>query len=213
MADIIIIIFYLCVLIFSAIVHEVAHGYVAERLGDPTARLAGRLTLNPISHLDPFGSILLPLILYFSTGGSVVFGWAKPVPYNPNYLKDPKLGAGKIAAAGPISNLAIAGIFGIILRIATAAGYGASPLLLLLSIVIYTNVLLAIFNLMPIPPLDGSKVLFALLPRTMQMHELEHFLNRYGFYILIAFVLFGFSLIVPIVQFIYFLIAGVPFGG
>ena len=212
MTDITVIIFYLLVLVFSAIIHEVAHGYMAERLGDPTARLAGRLTLNPISHLDPFGSFLLPLLLYFSTGGAFVFGWAKPVPYNPYNLKDPKAGAGKIAAAGPLTNLAIAAVFGVILRAATAGGYGESPLLLLLSIIIYTNVLLAVFNLVPIPPLDGSKVLFALLPRTLRAHELQRFLEQYGFYILIAFVFFGFSFLVPIVQFVYALITGSPFG-
>src|SRR3989338_7449225 len=97
-------IFQIIVLIFSVVIHEVSHGYVAEYLGDPTARLAGRLTLNPVKHLDLFGSFILPVSLWFLTGGAMVFGWAKPVPYNPYNLKDPISGGAKIAAAGPLSN-------------------------------------------------------------------------------------------------------------
>src|SRR3989344_5320828 len=97
--------FQLIILIFSAIVHEVSHGTIADKLGDPTARLAGRLTLNPIKHLDPFGSVILPLSLFFASGGALFFGWAKPVPYNPINLKKPRRDAGLIALAGPVSNL------------------------------------------------------------------------------------------------------------
>lgn len=212
MAETVIIGFYFFVLIFSAIVHEVAHGYVAERLGDPTARLAGRLTLNPVSHIDPFGSIILPLLLYFGTGGSVVFGWAKPVPYNPHNLKDPVMGGAKIAAAGPLSNILIAFIFGITMRIMVAGGYGESMLISLFAIIVYTNIVLAVFNLVPIPPLDGSKVLFGFLPRTAWAHEFIQLLERYGTMLLIFFIFFGFELIIPIIRFLYALIAGSSFG-
>jgi Zn-dependent protease len=111
--EISLIIFYIIVLIFSVIIHEVAHGAIADWLGDPTARLEGRLTLNPIKHIDPFGSVILPALLFWATAGQSVFGWAKPVPYNPYNLKNPKSGGAIIAAAGPLSNVILA----VVLRI------------------------------------------------------------------------------------------------
>ena len=153
--------FLVAVIIFSAVIHEVMHGVAADRLGDPTARYAGRLTLNPIPHLDPFGSVILPLILAFS-GSSFFFAWAKPVPYNPFNLRPGRFSEAVVAAAGPASNIAIALIAGLMIR--TGLFAGATSALLLIVVV---NVMLCIFNLIPVPPLDGSKILSAFLPRSL----------------------------------------------
>lgn len=202
-------IFQLAVLVLSVIIHEISHGYVAEYLGDPTARLAGRLTLNPLKHLEFFGSFLFPIILYMASGGSFLFGWAKPVPYNPMHLKDPKSGSGKIAAAGPVSNLVIAVVFGILLRALPMLGYPASSALyMFFAYIAYINVLLAIFNLVPLPPLDGSKVLFSLLPQSEPALRLSIFLQRYGMFLFLIFIFFGFQLIVPVVHWLFGVITG-----
>ena len=157
------IVFQLVVLLFSVMLHEISHGLMALRLGDQTAKDAGRLTLNPISHLDPFGSVMLPLLLTL-THSPVVLGWAKPVPYNPNALyKDFRYGPLKVALAGPLSNLALALFFGLIIRF--GMGFLGSTILGFLSIIVLMNCFLAVFNLVPIPPLDGSKILSAVLPR------------------------------------------------
>lgn len=201
----IILIFQLIILLFSIVIHEVSHGFVAERLGDPTARLAGRLTLNPIKHLDIFGSFLLPLFVFILSGGNFIFGYAKPVPYNPNNLKNPKVGAGIIGAAGPISNVAIASVFALFYRL--AVGAALSPAILqLLSFIVLINIVLAVFNMVPIPPLDGSKVLFSFLSHSF--YNLQIFLERYGFFILLFFIFFGFQLITPIIFGIYQLFIG-----
>jgi Zn-dependent protease len=202
-----IILFQLFVFIFSVIIHEVSHGLAALKLGDTTAKDAGRLTLNPIPHLDFFGSFILPLLMYFASGGALIFGWAKPVPYDPRFLKNPKLGGGLIAGAGPLSNLTVAVIFGLALRLLPI--FGAStlgPLPLFFHIVIFVNILLAVFNLVPIPPLDGSKVLFAFLPS--RYDNLRFWLERYGIIILLFFIFYGFILIRPIIALLYNLIAG-----
>ena len=154
--------FLVVVLIFSAVVHEVMHGVAADRLGDPTARYAGRLTLNPIPHLDPVGSIILPLMLAFS-GSPFFFAWAKPVPYNPYNLRPGRFSEAIVAAAGPLSNLAIALLTGLITRFATLPAEVSAVLVL----IIVVNVMLFLFNLIPIPPLDGSKILSALLPKSL----------------------------------------------
>lgn len=203
-------VFQLAVLLFSVIVHEISHGYVAEYLGDPTARLAGRLTFNPFKHLEAFGSFILPVSLWFLTQGAFVFGWAKPVPYNPYNLKNPLSAAGKIASAGPVCNLFIAVVFGIFLRIFAAAGVLPPFLAALLGIIIYLNILLAVFNLVPIPPLDGSKVLFALLPKTESSYRLAFFLEKYGMILVIVFVFFGFQLIIPVINALFSAVAGQP---
>ncbi len=154
--------FQIIVLLFSVVIHEVAHGYTAEWLGDTTARDAGRLTLNPVAHLDLFGSFILPLLLII-TGSPVIFGWAKPVPYNPAHLwRDMKYGPLKVALAGPATNAVIAVVLGLVLRF--AGGYLSETALALLGFVVFLNLLLALFNLIPIPPLDGSKIMTLFLP-------------------------------------------------
>ena len=149
------------ILIFSVILHEVSHGFMADWLGDPTARLAGRLTLNPLKHIDPVGSILVPLITSLF---GFTFGWAKPVPYNPYNLRNKRQGEFLIALAGPASNLLLAIIFGTIIRFTATPLTVNGPFITVLSYVVLINIVLAIFNLIPLPPLDGSKLLFSVLP-------------------------------------------------
>ena len=153
--------FLIIVIIFSAIIHEVMHGVTADRLGDPTARYAGRLTLNPIPHIDMFGSIILPVVLALS-GSPLFFAWAKPVPYNPYNLKPGRFSEAIVAGAGPASNLAIALIAGLLIQFGLA-----TPIADVLFLVIVVNIMLCVFNLIPVPPLDGSKVLEAFLPRSL----------------------------------------------
>lgn len=198
-------IFFFFIIIPSAIIHEYAHGWAADQLGDPTARIAGRLTLNPKAHIDMWGTILMPTFLLLVSGGSFMFAYAKPVPYNPYNLKDKRWGPALIGAAGPVSNLVVAVIFGLLIRFLPIDLMGPT-FFSLLSVVVYANVLLAVFNLVPIPPLDGSKVLFALLPDSAW--QIKESLERSGFLILLIFLLFGFQIIVPLVQFIYRLIIG-----
>ncbi|MDE2001521.1 MAG: site-2 protease family protein [Patescibacteria group bacterium] len=209
MNDALIYIFQFIVFIFSVMVHEVSHGLMAYRLGDTTAKDAGRLNLNPLNHIDPLGSVILPLMLFIA-GSPVLFGWAKPVPYNPYNLRNPRKGAALIGLAGPGSNFALALIFGVIIRIVSFAAPAAqgSPLVLLLSSVVFINLLLGIFNLVPIPPLDGSKLLFALL--SPKYHELQGFLEQYGLWILIVFIFFGINALVPIINALFTLLTGTP---
>ncbi len=167
-------------LILSIIIHEVAHGYMANWLGDPTARLAGRLTLNPVSHIDPLGSVILPGLLYL-TGAGILFGWAKPVPYNPYNLRNQRWGEALVAAAGPGVNLIIAFVFAMILRF--GADIGASlAFMTISSYIVYINILLAFFNLIPVPPLDGSKILAGFLPAHLEMRyrQLGERIEQYG---------------------------------
>ena len=151
---------FLVVLILAIILHEVAHGYAALLLGDPTAEQQGRLTLNPVPHIDFWGTIVIPGVLIL-TGANILFGWAKPVPYNPYNLRG-RYGEVIVAAAGPAVNIAIALVFGLLFR------FGGDvlpvPLLLLCGVVVPVNLFLAFFNLIPIPPLDGSKIVMNLLP-------------------------------------------------
>ena len=205
----IVLVFQLIVFIFSVMIHEISHGAVALRLGDPTAKNAGRLTLNPIRHIDPFGSILLPLLLVFLQSPFLV-GWAKPVPYNPLNLRDPKRGAGLIGAAGPVSNLLVAAFFGIVYRVIVASGATTefpATLAGLAATIVGINVALALFNLIPIPPLDGSSILFAFLPA--RFFSVQQFLSRYGFYILL-FLMFtgGFDFIGPAIRVLYAVFLG-----
>ncbi len=161
------------VLIYSIILHEIAHGYVADKLGDPTARVHGRLTLNPIPHIDPIMTIALPLILFILNAG-VIFGAAKPVPVDPFNLKDPKRDMAIVSLAGPATNLLIAGLFSLLLFL------NLGPIVTnILTSGIYLNVTLAIFNLLPIPPLDGSKILAGVLPDNISRIYLS--LERFSF--------------------------------
>jgi Zn-dependent protease len=153
----------IAVLIFSVIIHEVSHGLAAYQLGDPTAKYAGRLTLNPISHMDLWGSFIVPLFLAISNLG-IIFGWAKPVPYNPYNLKDQRFGPAIVGVAGPMSNLALVLLSGVFLRALLVAGTADGLLAHALALVFIINIALMVFNLFPIPPLDGSKLLFAFLP-------------------------------------------------
>ena len=148
-------------LIVSVVLHEMAHGYAANYLGDPTARLQGRLSPNPLVHIDPLGSVIIPGLLIFS-GAGFVFGWAKPVPYNPYNLRDQKWGEAKIAAAGPAVNVALAIIFAALVGLAPTLGL-PQQFQEIGVLVIFLNLFLAFFNLLPLPPLDGSKILPPLL--------------------------------------------------
>ena len=161
----------LLVLILSIVLHEVAHGWAAFKLGDPTAKLQGRLSLNPVVHIDPLMSIIVPGMLFLS-GSPFLFGAAKPVPYNPYNLTDQKYGEAKVAAAGPAVNILIALIFAIIIRFADVLALPAAFIELSFGI-ITLNIFLAVFNLLPIPPLDGSKILPVFLPYSLQMKYRE----------------------------------------
>lgn len=154
-------------LILSIVLHEMAHGYAANALGDPTARLRGRLSGNPLVHMDPIGSVLVPAFLFFS-GATFLFGWAKPVPYNPYNLRNAKWGEALVAAAGPAVNILLAAIFAVIIRSADVLGLSAS-FIELASYIVFINILLAFFNMIPFPPLDGSKILSAVLPLQARM--------------------------------------------
>lgn len=195
-------IFQIIVLVFSAIIHEYMHGWMADYLGDPTAKNAGRLTLNPLPHIDPFGSVILPFLLIM-TGAGFVLGWAKPVPYNPYNLRDQKYGSAKVALAGPAANLITALFFGLILRFAPLPNQDFS---MYLEIIIFINLLLMVFNLVPIPPMDGSKILMSFLPYNLQVKYAK--LEQYGMFLVILFVMFGFTLITPIIYFLFKLIVG-----
>ena len=196
-------IFFLVIIIFSAIIHEYWHAWTADYLGDPTAKNAGRLTLNPLAHIDFFGTILMPIFCLFISGGSFLFAYAKPVPFNPYNLKNQKFGPALVALAGPFSNFITALIFGLMVRFLALGTLGD-----VLSIVVYANLLLAIFNLIPIPPLDGSHILMAFLPE--KAREIKMFLMLYGPFILLMFIFFGFQIIRPLIFWFYQVITGLP---
>jgi Zn-dependent protease len=201
-------------------VHEFSHALVAFRLGDGTAKLFGRLTLNPIAHFDPVGGTLLALTFIGSaaTGNALGFGWAKPTPVNPFNLAGGRRGEAMVAAAGPLSNLvlAIAGALPLRYLLANPELATQIPLIVLqvLDLFVEINLLLMIFNLIPIPPLDGSKVLFAFLDRRTE-YQVRPFLEQYGFFILLAILIFppgnsiGSQIISPIIRGFYSLLVGV----
>lgn len=199
--------FAIAVLIMSVVIHEVSHGYSAYLLGDSTAKYAGRLTLNPIKHLDFFGSLIVPALTYLM--GGFIFGWAKPVPYNPYNLKDQKWGPAIVGVAGPASNFFIALVFGVILRFGVGLVFLPASFFSIVSMIIFINLLLGTFNLLPIPPLDGSKILFAVLP--YKWREVQEFLERYGFFVLLFFILFLWQFLLPIILLLFRLVTGVSF--
>ena len=204
--------FIITALILSIVIHEVSHGYVAQMLGDPTAKLAGRLTLNPLKHLDPLGSIIIPALLVFS-GAPLLFGWAKPVPYNPYNLRNQRWGEALVAGAGPLVNIFIAIVFGLLIRFGPAFGL-SQAFIGLASFIVFINILLAIFNLIPIPPLDGSKVLKTILPfhLAQSYQKLEAFMARYGliavFGFIFIFMFFFQSIFFNFINVIFTLITG-----
>lgn len=199
-------VFQLLILLFSVVVHEVSHGLAALRLGDDTAEKMGRLTLNPLKHLDPIGSVILPMMLVLMKTG-FIFGWAKPVPYNPLNLKMPRRDSAILALAGPISNFSLALIIGLIIRIIISTSSFVF-LLPFLMFIVWINLVLGIFNLLPIPPLDGSKILFYFFPS----RELEIFLHQYGIILLFLFIMFGGAIILPIIYFFFSILTGIPLG-
>ena len=209
--DVLGIVFSLALLIISIIIHEVAHGYAANSLGDPTAKLSGRLTLNPIPHIDLWGSIIVPAILIF-THSSILFGWAKPVPYNPYNLKNQRWGEAIVAVAGAATNILIAVIFGLIVRF----GYGTlpGPFITISGTLAFINLFLGLFNLIPIPPLDGYTVLRGILPYryAMGLRALEDRMRAGGMasilLILIVFSLFFSGPFYMFVQWTFSLLIG-----
>lgn len=192
-------------ILFCLTIHEYAHGLVALRLGDPTAKYAGRLTLNPFKHLDLIGTISLFLFR---------FGWAKPVPVNPSYFKNQKQGMMITSLAGPAANIIAAIGFGLILRLTDFVVTTTNFAIIILEMFVFFNLILGIFNLIPIPPLDGSKIIYYLLPQTMAYQYAQ--LERYGIFILFGIIILGqisgisiFGMIIwPIVRFFSSIIVG-----
>lgn len=200
----ILILFQLVVLIYSVVIHELSHGLMANSLGDSTAKHLGRLTLNPLKHLDMFGSVLLPLFLFF-VRAPFIFGYAKPVPYNPANLTDHKYGPAKVALAGPASNLALALLFGLSLRFMPDV-FSTSLIPQLFSFIVLLNLVLAIFNLFPIPPLDGHWLLMTFLPA--RFNWLKVALYRYNLLLLLIFLMFIFPIVLPLIYSLFKLIVG-----
>jgi Zn-dependent protease len=190
-------IFLYLVVVFSAIIHEYFHGWMANYLGDSTAKDAGRLTLNPLKHLDPIGTVLLPLFLLFF--GGTFIGWAKPVPYNPYNLRDRKYGSSKVALAGPLSNFFIAVIFGLTIRFLKLSDF----IYLAFTLIVYINIFLALFNFIPIPPLDGSKLLMDFFPSSRILQRLETSFVGIFLAIILAMIFLPY-----IANFIFFIITG-----
>ena len=191
-------IFFILILLLSIIIHEIAHGAMANHLGDPTARYAGRLTLNPIKHLDPVGSIFLPLFLIIMGSGFLI-GWAKPVPVNPYNLRDPKKDMAKIAVAGPAVNFFVALFFALLIQFFPIP----KEFLTIFSIIIFLNILLSVFNLVPVPPLDGSKILFAFLPPGLE--HIQVWMEQFSLFLFFGFLFLLLSGIIPLFQLVLLL--------
>ena len=196
------------ILFFAIILHECGHGWVAYKLGDPTAKEAGRLTLNPFKHVDPVGTVLLPGILLAMRllgVNTFIFGWAKPVPVNFARLQHPKRDMIWVGLAGPAMNMGLAVIFSVFFRMYGETQYGE-----VFAFAVFINLLLAIFNLIPIPPLDGSRLVMGLLPRSLLLPYAR--LERYGILIVILLLYFGLfeHIVIPIIDFAGQLL-GVPF--
>ena len=200
--EIVSLIFYFIIIIPSSIIHEYAHGWMADQLGDPTARYAGRLTLDPRAHVDMWGTLLMPFLLFLVTGGRFLFAYAKPVPYNPYNLRNQKWGPVAVGLSGPGANFLLAAAFALVIRLVSLPAAVVS----MLGTIVYANVVLMVFNLVPIPPLDGSKILYALLPSSA--YRVRAFLDRYGFMMLLFFVFFLFELIAPVIDGLFHLLVG-----
>ena len=200
--DIFLIIFQFAILFFSIVIHEISHGSMALALGDSTAKDMGRLSFNPIKHFDLWGTFLLPIFLFISTQGRFSFGWAKPVPFNPFNLKNPKRDTGLVGLAGPLSNLIVACFFGILIRFSLFN----ETILSAFYLIVYLNLMLAIFNLIPIPPLDGSKILYAILPRSAEKFLFS--MERYGIFFLLFILFFGGHYISIVINFLMRIIIG-----
>lgn len=194
----------LCILIGSVIVHEISHGFTAYLLGDPTAKQLGRLSFNPLRHLDPMGSLVVPILAYLT--GGFIFGWAKPVPYDPRNIRQ-HWGEVAIALAGPLSNICLALLFGLTLRFGLNTTMLSPVLVNVFTTIVFVNLILAFFNLMPIPPLDGSKVLYYFMgPKA---YEARIFLEKYGILFLLFFIFFLWGYVIPVVVFFFLLITGI----
>ncbi len=203
------IIFQILILIISVVAHEVAHGFAALHFGDKTALYKGRLTMNPLKHIDPIGTILVPIFLVL-VKSPIGFGWAKPVPFNPLNFTNVRLGTRVVALAGIVVNFSLAIIFGLALRfLGPSLGEGAA---LILYLIVVINLSLGIFNLIPIPPLDGSKILFSFLPARMEKYHIV--LEQYGFFVvfglLILLNVFNLDPISSAVSFFFQIITGIP---
>lgn len=195
------IVFDIIIIVFSAILHEVSHGLAARALGDKTAEYAGRLTLNPLVHIDLYGSVIMPLFLWTISGGRFLFAYAKPVPYNPYNLKNQKWGPAFVGLAGPLTNLVLAGLMAIFIR-SNYLPIGVSGFLFR---VLLINVSLAVFNMIPIPPLDGSKILYLIVPN--RYHQKINQFERYGIWVTLIFVFFfSYVLVYPIEWIVTFLV-------
>ena len=175
--------------IFAITLHEAAHAYAAQRLGDPTAAMLGRVTLNPLTHIDPVGTILLPLLLYFSTSGAFLFGYAKPVPVRFDQLRHPKRDMIWVALAGPGANLIQALLWGVLLYLLAGSGVNERFFVEMCKAGMLTNVVMFAFNLFPLPPLDGGRILVGLLP--WRQAVLFSRIEPFGFFIVMALVITG----------------------
>ncbi len=189
--------FSIIILVLSIMFHELAHGTVADKLGDPTPRLHGRLTLNPFAHLELLGSVVVPLLCIVSGSGFII-GWAKPVPFNPAQLKYKRWGPALVALAGPVMNISIAVLCAVAFRVMYATGLNM-PLVAMLAQVVVINISLAVFNLIPIPPLDGHHILGALIPKFRSLSN--QVMSRYGMIVLVLVLFFAGSIISPVVAF------------
>ena len=196
-------VFYIVVILYSVTIHEVSHGLMANSLGDSTAKNLGRLSLNPLKHLDLFGSIILPFFLYLTTG--FAFGYAKPVPYNPSNLNDRKMGPVKVAMAGPASNFILALLFGITLRFMPDV-FSSSLVPELFSRIVMLNLVLGVFNMFPIPPLDGHWLLMAFLPP--RMDAIKVWIYRNSFILFPLFLIVFMVFVSPLIYWLFRLITG-----
>lgn len=199
-------VFMVVIIVMSVVIHEVAHGFAAYSLGDPTAKNAGRLTLNPFRHLDLVGSFIVPLVLFLL--GGFVIGWAKPVPYDPSRLNNKRWGPAIVAIAGPAANLVLVIVFALILRLGIPAGILNAPAASLMSLVVLLNLSLAIFNLIPVPPLDGSKILMSIFFDASR--RLENWFTRYQFlfFIILILVVLNTNFLSRLISYLFTLLVG-----